>query len=233
MAIACLLQMSKEEFYAYKLRRKQENKPNYYLQSLKEIEEIKKTYTDRKPKLLLHTCCAVCAGWPLEFLSSVFDITIYYNNSNIYPLSEYNRRKDELIRLVHEIYGEEIQMIFPPYDNASYTKKLEPLKDEPEGYLRCFYCYALRMREAYEYANDNHFNYFTTVMTISRQKDSLKLNEIGHSLEKKFPSVKYFYSDFKKSGGQVRRDEIVHEYNLYSQDYCGCIYSYNERKKRD
>ena len=203
MAIACLLQMSKEEFYAYKLRRKQENKPNYYLQSLKEIEEIKKTYTDRKPKLLLHTCCAVCAGWPLEFLSSVFDITIYYNNSNIYPLSEYNRRKDELIRLVHEIYGEEIQMIFPPYDNASYTKKLEPLKDEPEGYLRCFYCYALRMREAYEYANDNHFDYFTTVMTISRQKDSLKLNE------------------------------IVHEYNLYSQDYCGCIYSYNERKKRD
>ena len=83
LAIACLLQMSKEEFYAYKLRRKQENKPNYYLQSLKEIEEIKKTYTDRKPKLLLHTCCAVCAGWPLEFLSSVFDITIYYNNS--YP----------------------------------------------------------------------------------------------------------------------------------------------------
>ena len=124
-------------------------------------------------------------------------------------------------------------MIFPPYDNLSYTKKLEPLKDEPEGYLRCFYCYALRMREAYEYANDNHFDYFTTVMTISRQKDSLKLNEIGHSLEKKFPSVKYFYSDFKKSGGQVRRDEIVHEYNLYSQDYCGCIYSYKERKKRD
>lgn len=225
--------MSKEEYYAYKLKRKQENKPNYYLISLKEIEEIKKAYPTHKPKLLLHVCCAVCAGWPLEFLSKIFDITIYYNNSNIYPESEYTRRKEELIRLVHEIYGEDIKMIFPLYDNIAYTKKLEPYKDEPEGWLRCFLCYELRMSEAYNYAEQNHFDYFTTVMTISRQKDSQKLNEIGHSLELKHPSVKYFYSDFKKSGGQVRRDEIVHEYHLYSQDYCGCVYSYQTRKKQD
>ncbi len=225
--------MSKEEYYAYKLKRKQENKPNYYLASLKKIEEIHQAYPNTKPKLLLHVCCAVCAGWPLEFLSKIFDITIYYNNSNIYPESEYTRRKEELIRLVHEIYGEDIQMVFPPYDNVSYTKKLESYKDEPEGWLRCFLCYELRMREAYEYAEKNHYDYFTTVMTISRQKDSQKLNEIGHSLELQHPSVKYFYSDFKKSGGQVRRDEIVHEYHLYSQDYCGCVYSYNQRKKQD
>ena len=225
--------MSKEEFYAYKLARKKSNKPNYYLMSIKEIEEIKKAYPTSKPKLLLHACCAVCAGWPLEFLSSIFNITIYYNNSNIYPEEEYIRRKDELIRLVHEIYGESISMIFPPYDNINYTKKLEPLKDEPEGWLRCFRCYELRMFGAYNYADENGYDYFTTVMTISRQKDSQKLNEIGKSLSTLHPNVKYFYSDFKKNGGQVRRDELVHEYNLYAQDYCGCVYSYNERKKRD
>ena len=87
------------------------------------------------------------------------------------------------------------------------------------------------MKEAFQYASDNHFDYFTTVMTISRQKDSQVLNKIGLELEKEFPDVHYFVSDFKKGGGQVRRDEIVEEYNLYHQDYCGCVYSYAARHK--
>lgn len=221
-----------EEYIAYIKSRKSSNKKNYYLESLKEIDEIKKTYTDHKPSLLLHACCAVCAGWPLEFLSEIFDITIYYNNSNIYPESEYNRRKDELIRLVHEVYGNDIKLIIPPYDNVAYTKKLEPRKDDPEGWKRCFLCYTIRMDEAYQYAEDHHFDFFTTVMTISRQKDSQKLNEIGKELSSKYPTVKYFYSDFKKKNGQVRRDEIVKEHNLYAQDYCGCVYSYTERQNK-
>ena len=161
-----------------------------------------------------------------------FSLTLYYNNSNIYPKEEYERRKNELIRFVHEVYGESVSMVFPAYDNVSYTKELEPMKDDPEGWERCFYCYEKRMEEAYRYATEHDYDYMTTVMSISRQKDSQKLNEIGEKLSKKYPKVKYFYSDFKKKGGQIRRDEIVKEYDLYHQDYCGCIYSYQERQKK-
>lgn len=222
-----------EEYIAYLKERKSSNKTNYYLCSLKEIEHIKQTYTDRKPTLLLHVCCAVCAGWPLEFLSSIFDLTLYFNNSNIYPEEEYTRRLNELKRFVKEVYHEEIPIIIPPYDNVQYTKELEPRKDDPEGWKRCFYCYEKRMDEAYQYAEQHHFDYMTTVMSISRQKDSQKLNEIGKKLSLKYPSVTYFYSDFKKKNGQVRRDELVHQYQLYHQDYCGCVYSYQERHKKD
>jgi predicted adenine nucleotide alpha hydrolase (AANH) superfamily ATPase len=221
--------MNKEAYAAYLRGRKSSDKINYYLESQKEIRKIREEYKDRKPKLLLHACCAPCAGWPLEFLHDIFDVTIYYNNSNIWPEKEYVRRRDELLRLIHEAWHDEISVIIPAYDNETYTAALEPMKDDPEGWTRCFFCYAKRMEEAFVYAEENGFDYFTTVMTISRQKDSQKLNEIGKKLAQKHPSVAYFCSDFKKKGGQVRRDEIVEEYDLYHQDYCGCIYSYQSR----
>ena len=203
---------------------------NYYLESLKEIREIQAKYSDRKPKLLLHACCAVCASWPLEFLSSIFDITIYFNNSNIYPEEEYSRRLSELQRYLSEVYPDQsIHLVVTPYDNQAYTEKLKPMKDDPEGFGRCFYCYALRMNQAYAYASEQHFDYFTTVMSISRQKDSQKMNEIGKSLAKKYPDVSYFYSDFKKANGQKRKDELTEAHHLYRQDYCGCIYSFETR----
>ena len=218
----------KEEYLAYLKSRKSSAKTNYYLVSKKEIEEIRKEFKDRKPRILLHACCAVCASWPLEMLAEIFDITVYYNNSNIWPASEYERRRDELIRFISET-NKEIKLIVPDYDNDSYTKMLEPRKDDPEGWKRCFFCYAYRMDEAYSYAAANGFDYFTTVMSISRQKDSQKMNEIGKQLSAKYPSVRYFYSDFKKGGGQTRQKELVDEHHLYRQDYCGCIYSYESR----
>jgi len=224
--------MNKEAYIAYLQSRKASNKTNYYLYSLQEIDRIRKDF-DHKPKILLHACCGPCAGWPLEFLHDIFDITIIFNNSNIYPEKEYTRRLEELKKLLTLKGYDDIQLIVTPYDNVSYTKELEPMKDDPEGWERCFFCYRKRMEEAYRYAVENHFDYFTTVMTISRQKDSRKLNEIGLDLQKKYPSVRYFCSDFKKKGGQVRRDEIVRELDLYNQDYCGCIYSYMQRKKEN
>lgn len=202
------------------------NRTNYYQKSILTIEQIRHDYPDRKPKLLLHACCAPCACWPLEFLSSVFDVTVFFNNSNIYPASEYDRRLDELKRYLTEVWPD-IHLFTVPYDNESYTKKLEPMKDDIEASGRCFYCYALRMKEAYQYADDQHYDFFTTVMTISRQKDSQKLNEIGKALAVQHPSVPYFYSDFKKAGGQVRAQQLSDEHHLYRQDYCGCIYSLN------
>ncbi|NCB33243.1 MAG: epoxyqueuosine reductase QueH [Erysipelotrichia bacterium] len=208
---------------------------NYYLESLKTVKEIKEKYPDHKPRLLLHACCAVCASWPLEFLSSIFDITVYFNNSNIYPKAEYTRRLSELKRYLSEIDPDQsIQLIVTPYDNDAYTAKLAPMKDDPEGFGRCFYCYALRMNQAYAYASEHCFDYFTTVMSISRQKDSQKMNEIGRSLSRKYPAVAYFYSDFKKANGQQRKDDLSKIHHLYRQDYCGCIYSWqsgHQKKK--
>lgn len=212
---------------------KSSNKINYYQQSLDEINEIKKKGI--RPTLLLHACCAPCATFPLEFLNEIFDCTILYNNSNIYPSDEYHRRLNELkqyLSYINKHNTHQIHLIEVPYDNESYTKKLEPLKDYPEGSQRCFTCYTLRMHEAYQYAQDHHFDYFTTVMTISRQKDSQKLNEIGTALQKQFPNVKYFHSDFKKKQGIDRGRELSNQYNLYRQQYCGCIYSYEEYLKR-
>ena len=216
--------MNKEAYYSYLKSRKSSHKINYYLMSLKELEEIHQTY-DHKPKMLLHACCAVCASFPLEFLADHFEVTVFYNNSNIWPKEEYDRRLEELKRYIAET-DPSIRLIVTDYDHKAYMKPLEPMKEDPEGFGRCFYCYAVRMRQAYAWAAEHHYDFFTTVMSFSRQKDSQKMNEIGRSLSRLYSSVKYFYSDFKKGGGQVRKDELSALHDLYRQDYCGCEYSW-------
>lgn len=209
-------------------------KVNYYLKSL---EEIKKISSDKKPTLLLHACCGPCSCFPIVFLCPHFDVTIYYNNSNIYPREEYQRRLEELKKLLTYIqkdYGYFVNLIVPSYDNEEYTNRvLEPLKEYPEGSLRCFACYEERMSNAYDYAEQHNFDYFTTVMSISRQKSSQKMNEIGAKLEANHSHTKYFYSDFKKNKGIDEGREMKNHYGLYSQTYCGCIYSYNSRLEYD
>ena len=219
--------MNKEAYLNYLKSRKSSHKKNYYLESLKELKKLQSD-SGEKPKLLLHACCAVCAGFPLEFLKEHFDLTVYFNNSNIFPKEEYERRLSELRRFISET-DPEIPIITVPYDHEEYMKPLAPMKEDPEGFGRCFYCYAVRMRQAYAYASENGFDYFTTVMSISRQKDSQKINEVGRSLSRLFPKVRYFYSDFKKGGGQIRQKELADEHHLYRQDYCGCEYSQRER----
>ena len=118
------------------------------------------------------------------------------------------------------------------YDNDDYNKSLAPYALEKEGGKRCLICYEKRMDLTYRYADEHGYDYFTTVMTISRQKDSFILNDIGEKLSKKY-KTKYFYSDFKKHQGIDRTTELRKEYNLYNQLYCGCVYSYLERKRKD
>lgn len=202
-------------------------KINYYLKSRQILENIKDL--PAKPKLLLHACCGPCATFPLTDLCHYFDVTIYFNNSNIYPKSEYQRRFDELKKLLDYLkrdYGYDVKLIQTQYDNDSYNIDLEPYKDLPEGQIRCFICYEKRMNEAYDYASKNGFAYFTTVMTISRQKDSQVLNSIGEKLSHKYPNVQYFYSDFKKNKGIDIAREMRIKYGLYQQLYCGCKYTY-------
>ena len=198
---------------------------NGYKESLKEIEKIRQS--GKRPSLCMHVCCAPCSIWPLEFLKD-FDVTIYYTNSNIYPSEEYWRRLNELKAFLKD-HHPEVKLIVSDYDNETYTQKISLFKDEPEKGRRCIMCYGLRMHEAYQYAHDHHFDYFTTVMTISRQKDSKVLNHIGMQLSNKFSNTKYFISDFKKADGNVKGNRIASELGMYRQDYCGCIYSYNQR----
>ena len=203
----------------------------YYRMMEEKLREIKKL--DKKPTLLLHSCCAPCNAYPLVLLIEYFDITLMYNNSNIYPNEEYNRRLNELktyVNYLNKKHNVNITFIDTTYNNEEYNKILEPYKDQKEGLDRCKLCYKTRMNEAYKYASEHNFDYFTTVMTISRQKNSIVLNNIGLELEKLYPNTKYFISDFKKNKGIDKGLEIAKEHNMYRQDYCGFIYSYNKRK---
>jgi predicted adenine nucleotide alpha hydrolase (AANH) superfamily ATPase len=199
---------------------------NYYKISLKELETLP---VSPKPTLLLHACCGPCSCFPLTFLCPHFQVTIYYNNSNIYPESEYTRRLEELKKFLlyfKRDYGYDVALVVPPYDNETYNLDLEPYASLPEGQKRCWICYRKRMKEAYDYGEKEGFDYFTTVMTISRQKDSQVLNQIGKELEAEHTKTKYFYSDFKKNKGIDIGQEMRKHYDLYSQLYCGCKYTY-------
>jgi len=202
-------------------------KDYYYQLGIETLNEIKKS--GKKPTLLLHSCCAPCNCYPMLVLSEYFEMTLYFNNNNIYPREEYLIRLNELINYTNDFnkqHQTNIDIIVTEYDNETYNKHLEPYKDEPELANRCWLCYRLRMEEAYQYASLHNFDYFTTVMTISRQKNSIKLNEIGMELALRYPNVKYFVSDLKKHGGSDMSSQLTKELDLYRQQYCGCIYSY-------
>lgn len=205
---------------------------NYYKKSLEEISNLP---GGRKSRLLMHVCCGPCSCFPLTFLCPHFELTLHFNNSNIYPDTEYQRRLKELqgwLKSFENEYGYHVDLVVTPYEHESYMEDLRPLKDEREGGQRCLLCYEKRMAEAYDYAESHGFDYFCTVMSISRQKNSQRLNEIGQKLEALRPHTKYFYSDFKKADGALKGDRIAEAHNLYRQDYCGCEYSLAQRDLR-
>ena len=206
-----------------------ENKINYQKELQKLLENIKNS--GKKPTLLIHACCGPCFTIPHLELKDYFDITIIYNNSNIYPEEEYNRRLNELKRFLTEV-DPKIKLIEFPYDNINYNKDLEPLKDIPEGGERCFKCYRKRLTFGYDYAEEHGFDYFGTVMSISRYKNSQMLNKIGYELEKEHDHTKWLPADFKKNDGYQKSLQIVKEHEMYFQKYCGCIYSYEKYKEK-
>ena len=213
------------------MENKQKKIVNYYQKSMIELDKIKRDNKD--VSICLHVCCGPCSTHPLEFLTQYFkNIVLVYNNSNIYPSEEYARRLEELERYI-DIFNKEnegkIELVKFDYDNVSYNQFLGQYGAIKEGGIRCIECYKKRMDQAYKYANDRGLDYFTTVMTISRQKNSQILNEIGLELSKKY-TTKYFVSDFKKKKGIDRKKELIEKYNMYNQEYCGCIYSYQEYK---
>jgi len=193
---------------------------NYQLELEKVLKEIK----DTKPKLLLHVCCAPCSSYVLTYLSDYFDITVLYYNPNISPIEEYQKRLNEEKRLIKELNKENIHIMECNYDNESFNEIAKGLEDAPEGGIRCYKCYNLRIEETARIAKEKNFDYFTTTLTISPLKNSQVLNKIGRELEEKY-NVKYLYSDFKKKEGYKTSIILSKKYNLYRQNYCGCIYS--------
>ncbi len=179
------------------------------------------------PSLLLHSCCAPCSSYCLEYLSQYFKITILYYNPNISPPSEYETRLHEQIRLINEFRSvHSISIIDAIYNPEYFYSSVKGLENEPEGGRRCYVCYELRLREAAKIAKENNFDYFTTTLSISPLKNAQKLNEIGKSLSDEY-GISYLYSDFKKKNGYKRSIELSKEYNLYRQNFCGCVFSKN------
>ena len=205
-------------------------KVNYQLQLEKELQLISRS--GKKPRLLLHICCAPCSSYVLEYLSEYFDITLFFYNPNITSKNEYNYRIDEAKRLIAEmpLMGK-VDFIPARYDVSEFFAIAKGFENEPEGGERCFRCYELRLRETALFAVENGFDYFTTTLSISPYKNAEKLNSIGEALSEEY-GVKYLYSDFKKKNGYKRSIELSQIYNLYRQDYCGCIYSEAEMKRR-
>ncbi len=211
------------------------NRRNYQRELEKKLEQIG-TDPSAVPSLLLHACCAPCSSYVLEYLSAYFVITVLYYNPNIYPKEEYDRRVKEERRLIRQM-GEDgilkhpVQFTEGAFDDEAFYRAVRSLEEIPEGGQRCFACFRLRLCETAKRAAEGGFDYFTTTLTISPQKNAEKLNEIGEETAQKYGAV-WLPSDFKKRDGYKRSIELSAAYDLYRQDYCGCVFSKREREKK-
>ena len=179
----------------------------------------------RVPSLLIHSCCAPCSSYVLEYLSEYFKITVFYYNPNIYPESEYTKRIAEQQKLIRDMeFRYPVSFLAGKYDKEKFYEMAAGMEDLKEGVARCMKCYELRLSEAAGQAAAGGFDYFTTTLSISPMKNAQKLNEIGLRVGEKY-GVKYLVSDFKKKNGYKRSIELSKEYGLYRQDYCGCEFS--------
>lgn len=184
------------------------------------------------PKLLLHSCCAPCSSYVLEYLSNYFYITVLYYNPNIYPEDEYYHRAVEQKRFIKEFPTKyPVTFVEGNFEPERFYETVKGYENIREGGERCFRCYELRLREAAEYAKKLNCDYFTTTLSISPMKNAAKLNEIGGMLAEEY-GIPYLYSDFKKRDGYKRSTIISAEYGMYRQDYCGCVFLKREREEQ-
>ncbi len=168
-----------------------------------------------KPNLLLHSCCAPCSSYVINYLKNYFNVTVIFYNPNIEPLEEYEKRKQEQIKLCRLL---NIKIIDSDYDNELYRDKIKGLENEKEGFKRCEVCFKIRLEKVAEKSQE--YDYFATTLTVSPHKNSTMINELGKQISKKF-----LVSDFKKNEGYKKSIQYSKEYDLYRQDYCGCLFS--------
>ncbi|MGN0529006.1 MAG: epoxyqueuosine reductase QueH [Eubacterium sp.] len=207
------------------------NKINYQKQTDKIIDGIVKS--GEAPTLLLHSCCAPCSSYTLEYLSQYFDITVFYFNPNISPKAEFDKRLAEQKRLIEQLPAKNsIKLIAGDYDYGEFLTIAKGYEDVHEGGERCFRCYRMRLEKTASLAKEKGFDYFCTTLSISPLKNSQKINEIGILTAQRY-GVKWLPSDFKKREGYKRSIELSRQYNLYRQNFCGCVYSKKESEKEN
>lgn len=199
---------------------------NYHKLCLEEISKL-----DKPKRILLHSCCAPCSSYVITFLSDYFDITILYYNPNIEPIEEYEKRKQEQIRLINSIQTKnKLDFLNCDYDNNIYNDEIKGLENCKEGGNRCHKCFKLRLEKTAKLAKEKKYDYFCSTLTVSPHKNAKIINEIGDNIGKKY-NIKWLYSDFKKNEGFKQSIELSKKYELYRQDYCGCKYSKRDREK--
>jgi predicted adenine nucleotide alpha hydrolase (AANH) superfamily ATPase len=205
-------------------------KVNYQIILDKEIKKIEEL--DYTPTLLIHSCCAPCSSYVLEYLADYFKITVYYYNPNITFNDEYQKRyieQQEFIVAINKAAKNKIEFLGGNYDTKEFYDSIKGYEKIREGGERCFKCYDLRLTQTAIIGKELNFDYFTTALSISPLKNSAKINEIGVRLEGEL-GVKFLQADFKKKNGYKRSIEISRDHNLYRQDYCGCTFSKEERE---
>lgn len=201
-------------------------KINYQLILDQTLAEIASSST--VPSLLLHSCCAPCSSYCLEYLSGYFRITVFYYNPNIED-EEFERRYQEQVRLVSELKTRyPVTVVKGAHNTGLFYHAVAGHENDPEGGERCRLCFTLRLEESAEYAKQNGFDYFTTTLSISPLKNAQLLNSIGREISERY-GVRYLYSDFKKKNGYLRSIELSKEHSLYRQNYCGCVFSIRDR----
>ena len=197
------------------------NKINYQ----KETDSVIESLNGTVPTLLLHSCCAPCSSYTLEYLSRYFSITVFYFNPNISPKAEFDKRFAEQKRLIETLPSEnKISLICGDYNYDEFLNIARGYESVPEGGERCFRCYRMRLEKTAKLAKQNGFDYFCTTLSISPLKNSQKINEIGFDVAEKY-GVKWLPSNFKKREGYKRSIELSREYDLYRQNFCGCVFS--------
>ena len=200
------------------------NKINYQ----KELDKVIENLNGSVPKLFLHSCCAPCSSYTLEYLSNYFDITVYYYNPNISPKQEFDKRFNEQKRLIDSLPAKhKIKLVEGEYNYDDFLNIAKGLENVAEGGERCFNCYRMRLESTAKIAKAQGYDYFCTTLSISPLKNSRKINEIGYETAEKY-DIKWLPSDFKKREGYKRSIELSKEYNLYRQNFCGCVYSKKE-----
>ena len=195
----------------------------------RQLDALLENIPENPPKLVLHCCCAPCSSYVLEYLSRFFEITCFFYNPNISPAEEYEKRAEELRRLIEEQpHDNFVNLVVEKYNPEEFLTAVNGFENIKEGGERCFKCYRVRLEAAAKYAKEYNFDYFCSTLSISPLKNAQKLNEIGEELSKTY-NVAFLPNDFKKNDGYKRSIELSAEYNLYRQDYCGCVFSKKER----
>lgn len=181
----------------------------------------------RRPKILLHSCCAPCSTYTLEYLTQFADVTVYYDNPNIHPRMEYERRKlvqEQFITDFNAQTGNQVTFVSATYEPSKWLEVVRDLKDAPEGGARCQLCYNYRLDRVAQKAQEWQFDYFGSALTISPHKNAQIINRLGLDVQHMY-DVSYLPSDFKKRGGYRRSVQMCAEYDVYRQCYCGCLFA--------